>query len=173
MILKLFGGLLVVAATGGLGFLFSYRYSSRPRELRSFRRLLQMLETEIVYGATPLPHALVSIAGRLQGSYSIFLEYTSQLLSKRTYSSVREAWVNAVETILGKTALTGPDRELLKSFGNVLGCSDREDQQKHFSLLYIQLKQQEDAAEEERKRNARMCKSLGVLFGAAVFILFV
>lgn len=173
MIFKMFGGFLIIAATSSLGLLFSYRYSSRPKELRSIRRLLQMLETEIVYGATPLPHALCNIAKRADGNTGIFLELTSQLLSERTFLSVKEAWVHAVNTVLGKTALTASDMELIKSFGSMLGCSDREDQQKHFSLLYIQLKQQEDMAEEERKRNARMYKSLGFLFGAAVFIMLV
>lgn len=173
MMFKMLGGLMIIAATSSLGFLFSYRYSSRPKELRGIRRLLQMLETEIVYGATPLPFAFSNIARRTDGSAKLFLELTSQLLSERAFLSVREAWVHAVNTVLSKTAMTASDMELIKSFGSVLGCSDREDQQKHFSLLYIQLKQQEDIAEEERKRNARMYKSLGFLFGAAVFIMLV
>lgn len=173
MMIKMLGGLLIVATSSGLGLLLSYRYSSRPVELRGIRRLLQMLETEITYGATPLPYALSNVAGRTDSSARQFLELASKLLSERAFFSAREAWVYAVDRILGKTALTASDLELIKSFGNVLGCSDREDQQKHFGLLYIQLKQQEDMAEEEKRRNARMYKSLGFLLGAAVLIILI
>ncbi len=58
-------------------------------------------------------------------------------------------------------------------FGKVLGCSDREDQKKHFELFYIQFKHYENIAEDERKKNEKLYKSLGFLSGVVIFIMLI
>ncbi|HNU80856.1 MAG TPA: stage III sporulation protein AB, partial [Bacillota bacterium] len=83
---------------------------------------------------------------------------------------VREAWNDSAESILTQSSLKRADIDLIKSFGSILGCSDREDQKKHFQLFYIQLSHQEAAAMEEIKRSAKMYRSLGFLLGIAVFV---
>ena len=173
LLLKLFGGLLIVSASGLLGLLFSNRLSLRYRELVNLRRVMQMLETEVAYGATPLPAALISVSNKTEGLASCFFRNVSECLSDRSFYTVREAWNNSAETLLMHSSLLNGDIELIKSFGNILGCSDREDQKKHFLLFYLQLKHQEDAALEEVKRSAKMYRSLGFLLGIAVFIVLI
>lgn len=65
------------------------------------------------------------------------------------------------------------DKELLRSFGRVIGKSDTEDQKKHFKLVYAQLEHHEKMAEEERRNNEKMYKSMGFLLGAAILIILV
>ncbi|MEA4849571.1 MAG: hypothetical protein VB106_20265 [Clostridiaceae bacterium] len=172
MILKIIGGLLVISASGALGILFSNRLSLRYKELANLRRLMQMLETEVTYGATPLPAALRSVSKKTEGFTSSFFISISECLSDRSYYTVREAWNDSAESVLTQSSLIRADIELIKSFGSILGCSDREDQKKHFQLFYLQLKHQEDAAMEEIKRSAKMYRSLGFLLGIAVFVVF-
>lgn len=168
--LKLAGGLLIITASGLLGIVFSNRLLLRYRELEDFRRLMQMLETEVTYGATPLPAALCSVSKKTEGIMRSFFACISKYLSDRSFYTVREAWSDSAELILKGSSLKKEDIELIKSFGSILGCSDREDQQKHFQLFYLQLRHQEDAALEEIKRSAKMYRSLGFLLGIAVFI---
>lgn len=172
MTLKIIGGLLIISASGLLGLFFSNRLSLRYRELEKLRRLMQMLETEVTYGATPLPAALCSISKKSEGLISNFFINISKCLSERSFYTVREAWNESSELILTQSSLKKADIELIKSFGNILGSSDREDQKKHFQLFYLQLKHQEDAAIEEIKRSAKMYRSLGFLLGIAVFVVF-
>lgn len=171
MLVKLIGGILVIAACSLWGIAVSNKYGRRPRELKNLRTSLQLLETEVIYGANPLPYAFSSIANKLEGILKQFYFTASQNLILRQYSSVRDAWSDAIEKVLADTAFNKTDMELLRGFGNILGSSDREDQQKHFKLFYAQLKHHEDIAEEERRKNEKMYKSLGFLSGLVLFII--
>lgn len=161
---------MIISASGILGILFSNRLSIRHRELKNLRRLMQMLETEITYGATPLPVALGSISKKSEGTVSSFFGNISEGLSKRSFYSMSEAWIDSAEAVLTGSSLLRADIELIKSFGNILGCSDREDQKKHFQLFYMQLMHQEEAAMEEIRKSAKMYRSLGFLLGIAVLV---
>lgn len=173
MLFKILGGILIISASGLMGIVYSGRLSIRCRELKSLRRYMQLLETEITYGATPLPAAMMNITGRTEGLTSIFFQTVARSLSDRSFYTFTDAWAYAAETVFRGTPLDGTDIELLKSFGNILGGSDREDQKKHFELFYMQLKHQEDLAQEELRRSGRMYRSLGFLLGIAVFVVLV
>lgn len=171
--MKLIGGLMIISASGLMGVVFSRRLTQRHNELRSLRRYMQMLETEVTYGATPLPAALASISANAEGLLGSFFKYIAEGLSSRRFYTVKDAWVYSAEAVLGESTLKKADIELIKGFGSILGCSDREDQKKHFELFYLQLKHQEDAAREEIRKSAKMYSSLGFLLGLAVFIILV
>jgi len=173
MLLKIIGGLLVILASGLLGILFSNRLSLRYRELTNLRRFMQMLETEVNYGATPLPAALYNISSKAEGVIKRFFRSVSDSLTDRSFYTVRDAWNESAEVILEQSSLQRSDIELIKSFGNILGCSDREDQNKHFKLFYHELRHQEDAAMEEINRSGKMYRSLGFILGIAIFIVLV
>ncbi|MDF2520631.1 MAG: stage sporulation protein [Clostridia bacterium] len=173
MTLKLIGGLLIMAACSLYGIAASNRYSLRPKDIRKLRSALQMLETEVIFGSTPLPAAMNNVAKKVDGGIKSFFSRVSQeLLSGWSYD-LDTVWSGAMEELQKETCLTGVDKELLKDFGKVLGCSDREDQKKHFELFYIQLKHHEDMAEEERRKNEKLYKSLGFLAGLVIFIMLI
>jgi stage III sporulation protein AB len=173
MILKILGGLLVLAACGLMGIAASNKYSQRPKDIRRFRASVQMLETEIIYGCTPLPQAFHNIAFKMDGPLKLFYNLVSEDLLLGWSYSLGTAWSKSLDKLIKDTNMNMADRELIDEFGKVLGGSDREDQKKHFELFYIQLKQNEEMAEDARKKNEKMYKSLGFLSGIVIFILLV
>jgi stage III sporulation protein AB len=173
MMLKLIGGILIIAASGILGMAAANRYSQRPKDIRKFRGTLQMLETEILFGGIPLPQAFYHIASKSEGRFRNFYSSVAEELQATAAGSLELPWVKAVQALGKEASLNPADRELIADFGKVLGSSDREDQKKHFELLYIQLRQHEEQAEEDRHKNERMYRSLGFLSGIVIFILLV
>ena len=173
MILKITGGILIISASGLMGILLSNRLSLRYKELNNLRSSMQLLETEITYGATPLPFALMSISQKTEGLVSRFFSNVAFSLMDRSYFTITDAWCHGVEAVLSESPFSLADKELIGSFGTVLGCSDREDQKKHFELFYIQIKQQANTAQEEIYKSARMYRSLGFLLGITIFIILV
>lgn len=171
MILKILGGLLIMAACSLYGIAASNRFSLRPKELRKLRSAIQMLETEIIFGSTPLPIAMGNVASKVSGGIRSFFSKVSEDLISGWSLGLEGAWAGGIDKLISETCLTAADRELLKDFGKVLGVSDREDQKKHFELFYIQLKHHEDIAEEERRKNEKLYKSLGFLSGLVIFII--
>lgn len=173
MILKLLGGLLIMAACSLYGIAASNKYSLRPKDLRKLRSAIQMLETEVIFGSTPLPVAFTNVASKVEGGIKSFFIKVSEALQSGWSYGLDNAWAAGIDSLIREACLTAADRELLMGFGKVLGCSDREDQKKHFELFYIQLKQHEDIAEEERRKNEKLYKSLGFLSGLVIFIVLI
>ncbi|HWR55569.1 MAG TPA: stage III sporulation protein SpoIIIAB [Negativicutes bacterium] len=172
MWIKMLGATLVIAATSWAGFEAAQRFQQRPRQLRELQSCLQMLETEINYGLTPLPTALEKLAEGREGPIGDFCCAVKNELFAHQGMTMRAAW-NISLDLLGKhCALTECDQNILRNFGATLGMSDRHDQIKHLKLAMSQLAAAETSAWEEKLKNERMFRALGILGGLAVVILF-
>ncbi|WP_372995275.1 stage III sporulation protein SpoIIIAB [Lutispora sp.] len=171
--IKGIGALLIIISSSLLGILISSKYSIRPKEIRKLRFSLQMLETEIVYGSTPVPYACYNVGCKSDNPWKSFFLAVSENLLERRFFSMEEAWNQAIVNNLCESSLSPSDKELLRNFGRIIGKSDTEDQKKHFKLIYAQLEHHEKIAEDERKNNEKMYKSMGFLLGAAILIILV
>ena len=58
--LKWVGAALILFSGTAYGFVRASAYAKRPKELRYLAQALLTLETEIVYGVSPLPAALAA-----------------------------------------------------------------------------------------------------------------
>lgn len=163
--LKLVGAVLVVAASGLCGLSVAGNYSRRPRELRTLRSALQMLETEVAYGATHLPEALKQVAGNSDRLAGPFFSQAAAELSSPAGITAAKAWENALNHYYPGTALKPQDLSILRSLGSSLGKSDRKDQVKHLHLAMEQIENSIAIAEEEAARNVKLWSYLGFLFG--------
>ena len=168
--LKLVGAALVVAASGLSGMAVAGNYSRRPRELRSLRTALQMLETEIAYGATQLPEAMVQVANRCDDAVGPLFTLAASELSARSGVTAAEAWERALGAFYPGTALLPKDLQILRNLGSSLGISDREDQIKHLRLAMEQVGSENLAAEEEAARNVKLWSYLGFLGGLTLVL---
>lgn len=169
--LKLVGCLFVIISSSGIGFLLGSRFGERVEDIRNFRTSIQMLETEISYSHTPLPEAFVCVAKKSGGAVRAIFEHVGDSLGSRRSGNVGDAFASALNRSSGSVSLSPEDMGILKSFGHSLGCSDVDGQMKCFKLVSKQLEAQQAKAEQERGKNERMYKSLGVLTGLAVSIL--
>jgi len=168
--LKILGAGLAVAACAGIGFTMARDYTERPRQLRAIESALQMLETEIVYGATPLTEALDYIAAGCDPGVNVLFRQTAKELRQSGGCTAGEAWHQALTALFRVSALKNADIAVLKRLGVSLGLSDRQDQEKHLKLAREQLRQEIRLAEELAGKNGRLCKYLGVLGGLALVL---
>jgi len=169
--LKMVGATLVVLAGGLSGLVVAGNYSRRPRELRSLRSALQMLETEIAYGATYLPEALGQVSRRCDKTTAVLFSEAAEELSSMSGVTASEAWEKALGKYYPATALNSHDLSILHNLGASLGISDREDQVKHLRLAMEQIDAETACAEDEAARNAKLWSYLGFLGGLLIVLL--
>lgn len=170
MIIKFLGAVVLIGATSFIGFSLAADCSKRPRALRELQALLQMLENEISY----LSNLLLEAFNRIyEGSNSdtaiLFREAAINLETNGVTADA--AWEMAIEENYSKLSLNKEDKTILLTFGKMLGNSDLEGQINNIKLISSQLKLQELKAEEMRKKNEKMYRSLGVLSGLAITII--
>ena len=169
---KVIISIIIVLSASFIGYILAYKYVQRPRQIKHLLLTLQLLETEILYLLTPLPLALKKVAGKSPGELNRIFSETSMLLEKKNGFSIEDAWRQSVEKNYPFTSLTMEDKEVLVDFGMSLGTVDRDHQMKNFHYIYAQLKKQLQSAEDLRLKNERMYKSLGILLGMTIVILF-
>lgn len=170
LVLKIIGSLMIILSSSLIGNFLGSRYSHRLKNLIQLQNCIQLLETEIVYSATPLPVALENIYKKGNKNISfIFNEIKDYLISNKNIS-VYDSFLTHSQILKEKLFFTDQDIEIFLSLGQVLGASDRLDQQKHLRLIITQLKNQQEEALENKNKNERMYKSLGVLTGLAIVI---
>ncbi|WP_027417581.1 stage III sporulation protein SpoIIIAB [Aneurinibacillus terranovensis] len=169
--LKLIGAAIILLSTTLAGLRVAGYFARRPLQIRQLRTALKILETEIVYGATPLYQALEHIANRLHGEVSRLFKTAARLLDNNDELTTYECFRKAIEQTWPHTAMKAPEKEMLLHLGTVLGQSDREDQKKHIELTIINLHSEENQAKENQAKYEKVAKSLGFLGGLLVVIL--
>ncbi|MVP00165.1 stage III sporulation protein SpoIIIAB [Paenibacillus lutrae] len=171
MWVKLAGAALVLAAGAGFGFARARSYRRRPQQIRSMIQALQRLETEIVYGATPLPEAFRTLSRQSAEPFCGMFRQAAERLSEPKDDTLSTIWSEAVQGGWRRSSMKPAEMQIVLRLGQTLGLSDRTDQAKHLRLSVLQLQAEETNAAEEQKRYEAMWRSLGVLVGALIVIL--
>lgn len=171
MIWRLLGAVMVIGSAGLAGMLRASYFSRRPVELRSLQEALQMLDTEIMYAATPLPDALRKIGEVGEGGIARIFTSAGEALCGERGLTPAEAWENALRENWPLTALGKDDYAILSAFGERLGVSDREEQHKNIALASLHLRQEEEKSQSEREKNERLWRYGGFLLGISIVLL--
>jgi len=166
--LKFLGAIIIILCSGIIGLVVARNYSLRPQELRYLRNGMQMLETEILYGLTPLPQALQRVGSRLPRPINKLYIQTAALLINGEGSIAAEAWGKALENLEQESSLLPEDLDILYYFGQSLGGSDREEQGKNLKLVQEHLKNMEEKAENLKEKNQKLWQYLGFSMGTII-----
>ncbi|MHB1406216.1 MAG: stage III sporulation protein AB [Desulfitobacteriaceae bacterium] len=161
----------LITGCGGIGLIIAGRIRRRPRELREFLTALSLLDTEIVWGATPLPEAFASLEERVERPWQGFFgELKDRLLSGE---SAAMAWKGVVRAQSRQFALKLEDWQVIKDLGKGLGQSDRQQQHKQLELVQRQLALLQEQAGTWAEKQAKMWSYLGFLCGLAGVIILI
>lgn len=169
--LKLVGASLIIISTTLIGFYFAQKLSDRTKQIRALQMSMQVLETEIVYASTPLLDAfkkMNSVGNEIVIQFFKRIAYYLENLDGETTST---CWRKALQDMEPKLALKKDEVEWIRHFGQVVGISDSEDQQKHLRILMTNLQKAEKVAEEEQGKYEKMYRTLGLLSGLVIVIL--
>jgi len=171
--IKLLGMALILFAGTMIGFQQAAKYAERPRQLRGLAHALQRLETEIGYGHTPLPEALLRTADAAAEPLSSLFRETALSLEQGDGLSFNDSWSQTIQRNWRATSMRSNEQSVLLRLGSTLGISDKEDQMKHLKLALLQLQAEEEAARDDQGRYEKMWRSLGILISLLVVILMV
>ncbi|TCP52837.1 stage III sporulation protein AB [Tumebacillus sp. BK434] len=169
--IKLLGSIIILLVATLFGFRMASRYAERSKQLRLFITALKLLETEILYAATPLSDAAAKIGERVPGPVGTFFAELGHKLREGQGVTAGEIWRDTLERHKATLRLKAGDRGVLHSFGQTLGISDRQDQIKHIQLAIAHLGTEEQGAREEQSKNEKMWRYLGALMGLTLVIL--
>ncbi|MDR1205023.1 MAG: hypothetical protein LBL26_06035 [Peptococcaceae bacterium] len=167
---KWIGAGLILAASGFWGLVKAEGLARRRAAAGELMYGVDKLETEILYGKTPLPPALFRAGSSMNLCRALFIG-TAEALEKNGRDSVGEIWKNQTQELLMGDIIDQEMGSALICFGESLGNSDCQSQQKLFSLLKGQLRAYEEKTRILRDKNEKMWKFIGVGAGCALILL--
>jgi stage III sporulation protein AB len=171
--MKLLGGIIVIAAATSIGFVYSRIYTERVKQLRDLQYALNILESEIIYTSSPLIDALLSASQKSSTSAGKLLSSMSELLGSRNAESIYDAFNSAYDSVKSELFLEKEEIDVLGSFVQSIGSADIEGQKKNFNITLKKLEGFEKSAEETRNKNEKLYRYLGLCAGVLIVIVLV
>ena len=159
----------IVAGSTSIGFIISKGYSERLDELNAFNTLINILQNTIKFTKLPLKDIFeqignITIKTRVK---NIFINCSQKIKD----ITLENAWKQAIDEEMDYLNMKNEDFDVIETLGNTLGKTDIDGQMNelnHFKeRLNIQIKQ----AEEEKRKNSKMFKSLGTIAGLVLVII--
>ncbi len=171
--LKFLGCIMILAASTGIGFIYSAKFKKRTRQLEELQRCIYQLQNEIVYTHTPLPEAIEDVSKKSVYPVKEIFEEVSCLLFDNKVNNVHEAFRNVLNRRKDILNLKRDDMNILLDFSKTLGESDIEGQQRIFHLTLENLKKRIKDSEILMSKNVKMYRYLGFSLGAIIVIILV
>ncbi len=165
------GCVVLIAGCGSSGLWLANRVRRRPIELREFLMALALLDTEIVWGATPLPEAFRIVKERTDSPWQEFFAELQERLQRGESASI--AWQETIVTQNPHFCLKKEDWPVIRDVGKGLGRSDRTEQHKQLELVQRQLALVKDQAGVWSDKQAKMWSYLGFLCGIAGVLILI
>lgn len=160
--------IIILMSTTYIGILISKKYLNRVKDLKEMKNALNIFSTKIKFTYEPIPQIFREISKNVKPNIANIFEKSSE---KMKNENAGEAWRETLEE--SNTSMTKEDIEVLKNLSNLLGKVDIEGQVNEVELVENFLDTQIELAEEEKKKYARMYKTLGITVGLAVVIILI
>lgn len=168
LVIRLIIAVLIVVACGVIGIVKSKNFESREHILREAIYLFKGIENEIKFSLTTIPNAIEIVRQRMNTYLKDVLGSISLLLL--------EPNVTNYEMLLELdklTALTTYDKQIILTGITSLGTSDVEGEQGIINMTINSLENELNDAIENKKKNSKMYKTVGLATGLIIAIILV
>ncbi|GMQ64128.1 stage III sporulation protein AB [Vallitalea maricola] len=173
MVVKILGATLILISSSLLGLYYSKSYIRRSNDLRILKKALILLRGEINYSLSPMPEALEDISKRFDHEIADFFKSISEELKLNSGKTLTEVWKKKAEEILKRTYLNPTDIKNIIIFSENIGYLDKEMQNNNINLLLEQINEEIKVTMEDDAKYNKLYRSLGVLGGILVIVLFI
>lgn len=151
-----------------IGILISKKYVNRVNELREFKNALNMFKTKIRYTYEPIPQIFAEISENIDSNISTVFKTASD---KMDVCAAGEAWDLALK--LEELSIDEEDINVLKNMSRLLGKTDLQGQLNQIEMTSDFLDKQIRKAENQKDKNEKMYRTLGMLIGMAIVIILI
>lgn len=159
---------LIFAVSSILGLTMANRYKKRVNDLKMIFDVLNIIETKIRFIHEPLPQIFDDVSIQFNGCIGNIFKKAKDKMNEL---SADEAWIYSLRS--SNTFMKEDDLLVLKGLGKALGKADVEGEISEIEITKKFIETQIQYAEEDAKKNEKMCKNLGITIGLALVIILI
>ena len=169
--LKLAGILLLMTGCIGLGINKVAEEKRRIRDLREIRRIVQRMQSEMMYGKRTLPEICLLFSQCMREPYrSAFLEIF-QRINENDGSSLERIWKERMNICMDTMPLREEEKEILRGLPEHQGILDETLQAAGVGQSLDVLEEHIRQAEAEYENKSKVIMSISVMTGLFITIL--
>lgn len=168
MIFKFIFLTIILFGTSYIGILMAKKYSNRVKDLKEMRKALNFFEDKIKFTYEPIPDVFEEISSKVNENIGEIFKSSANLMQNE---SAGVSWEKAVDN--ANTNFTKEDNEIIKGLAKMLGKTDIDGQVSEIRLTNKFIDVQIKDAENEKNRNEKLYKTLGVTVGLAIVIVLI
>lgn len=173
MLLKIIGLILLTASCTGYGYYKSMEYRHRLEQVQELRKIIFLLSGEIACRKTPLAEACQMLAARSEKPYGNWLWTLYASMTRDKKMPFCKIWEEAAEQLFTSIFLPEAEQNELKRLGKKLGSSDSKMQEQALNWYGEQLQELENSYRRTLQEKQKLCRSLGILAGLFLAVLFI
>ena len=149
-----------------IGILKAKSYENRVIDLTKFQNSLVMFKSKIEFTYEPINNIFSDISKVIyENDNNIFIETLKK--DKEIYL----AWNESIDN--QKNNFNDEDKEIIKMFGKLLGKTDLKGQVSQIELTQKLIEKQIEKAENDKIKNSKLYKTMGIICGMAICIILV
>lgn len=173
LIIKIVGLLLIVFLSSFIGYLIANRYNARVKELEDIISAIDLLETRVKYTYDTISDSFEFVADNMKTkAYRIFMIAAANLKTNKNLSA-GDIFRNTLDEEGSFLNIKNEDIDVLKGLGTSLGQVDLEGQLKNIILIKQLMQKQLDEAYEEKNKNYKVYRNMGVFVGLIIMIILI
>ena len=165
--IKFFVLILILFICTQIGILKAKTYDNRVIALKKFKNALEMLKSKIEFTYEPIKDIFEEISKIIYSEQDNVFASTVNMIDKK---SVNESWNFAVEN---ENNFNDEDKSTIKMFGKLLGKTDKAGQINEINVTSKLVDRLIEKAENEKAKNYKLFKTLGVVIGIGTCIILV
>ncbi|MGN1059043.1 MAG: stage III sporulation protein AB [Clostridia bacterium] len=171
--LKLFGALLIIFSCSAFAVQYVIRRQDGLKAVRELRALVSELARAISFRLEPLPDLIRRLAAEDNPPAAGFIRRLEIGIGDGEHRPLGDIWDEALAAFSDETHLPEQAKQLMRSLGARLGQMDFETETARLSEADDQLKALLSELEADSGKTEKTVKSLGVLLGILIVIIFI
>ena len=166
--IKIFFLITIFGLAVYIGNFKANQYINRLKELICIKSLLNIFENKIKFTQSTLEEIFNHIAENCseKNIKNIFQE-----LAKEKNNNIHKSLENTINR--AETNLNKEDKKILIDMGKVLGTTDIEGQVSNIKITSSFIDRQIEKAEQEKEKNVKMFRILGIVMGLTIIIILI
>ena len=168
---RVIGGLLILTATGGAGYVYGKELKRYLGRLLYFRYVMSLIKGEIAYTHAPLPEIFSEVARRVKEPYDRWLIRTAVEMEKRHEDGFARRWNRCVDRYLGELNLKYEHSILVKEPGTFLGSLEKDTLDQALQMYLNKVDLEIEKLREGLASKIRVAGCLGVMSGVFLIVI--
>lgn len=152
-----------------IGIMKSKTYKYRLEQLQEIKNILNIFKTKIKFTYEPIPEIFENIAENTEDKK--IREIFRKAAEDMKYLPAGQAFDKNVDNV--ETYLLEEDKKAIKTLSKLLGKTDIEGQISEIELTDTYIDEQIEKAKQNKSKNEKLYKTMGVIVGLTIVIILI